>query len=478
MARMYSHLAFLLGALLSASWSWLNTLAFSSSLPNNPFIRSSVVEPSRTSSLYDGVGVADTYSWNEEQFELEVKLTVPAGTSAKDVKFKCSSESIDLRLLNGASNDDDDDSNSKGERLLLDGSRRTRGKICADGTFWSIEGNPDKEREITITIEKLFLPASSGSGTETFDAVTDFDWGGLYPNDEEEVSHRKYDEAEELNVREYAAKLGVDIDNIDMSKVNKTMFGSGLGDEAESSLDGLDDVAEGGNGDDGNTVQNKNDGFRFNITQATLDQLTKSGLAKEVLQQGDGTEYELGSDGSLDEERKFSMLGKEVSEDELREAGIMGGNGGSNVGVPAMFAERSLPVEEAPGYQKTYDAGNSLGDGIIESEIVESEITSDNDDIDIISGTAEKLDCAVEVDEQHEESTADSALEADLYNEKSEEIADKVSSNDDEPMDPIDMLTVVKLKDILRAQGLKVSGTKQILRDRLRNHVNTLLQEE
>lgn len=186
---------------------------------------------SKTSSLYSGVGVANAYSWNEEQFEIEVKLSVPARTSAKDVKFKCSSESIDLRLANCVDNE-----GNTSEKVLLDGSRRTRGKICVDGTFWSIEGNPDMEREIIVTIEKLFVPTSSEAGMQTFDTLTDFDWGGLYPNDEEEVSHRNYDEAQELNVREYAAKLGVDIDNIDMSKVNKTMFGAGLGNEGADSF--------------------------------------------------------------------------------------------------------------------------------------------------------------------------------------------------------------------------------------------------
>ena len=41
-------------------------------------------------------------------------------------------------------------------------------------------------------------------------------------------------------------------------------------------------------------------------------------------------------------------------------------------------------------------------------------------------------------------------------------------------VDPIDMLTVKRLKDILRDQKLKVSGNKQELRDRLRAHVKTL----
>lgn len=450
------------------------TNAFSSSFPRNPsFVRPTPLPPplaqlsktiattGTTTCLRGGVGVADIYSWDEEQFEIEVKLAVPPGTSAKDVKFKCSSESIDLRLLN---NPDDDGV----EKVLLDGSRKTRGKICADGTFWSIEGGAQKEREITITIEKHFVPASSSMGTQTFDAVTDFDWGGVYPNDDEEVTYRKYDEAEELNVREYAAKMGVDIDNLDMSKVDKTMFGSGLGKEASNAVGGLDNMAGDGNDTEGSEEDGKNKGFHFNITQASLEQLTKAGLAKEVIQQGDGTEYELGSDGNLNEDSLFSMLGKGVSDDELREAGLVGESN-----IPTMWEQQTLPVEEAPGYQKTYDAGNSLGaDGIIESEIVESEITPKEEAfVDAGSGTGGEGGDNAEI----AGSDAESKVASDTNNE---EAMDEETSSKEKPTDPIDMLTVVKLKEILRAQGLKVSGTKQVLRDRLRGHVNTLLQEE
>ena len=160
-------------------------------------------------ALLVGIGVANTYSWKEEQFEIEIKIPVPAGTSAKDIKFSCSSESIHLLLINNSQiNHTADD-----KIVLLDGTRKMRGKICVDGTFWSIDNisNKDEGREVTITIEKHFAPISSVGGTQTYDTLTDFDWGGVYPNDDDEVTYRKYDEAEELNIREYAAKLGVDI---------------------------------------------------------------------------------------------------------------------------------------------------------------------------------------------------------------------------------------------------------------------------
>ena len=406
-----------------------------------------------TSALNGGVGVANTYSWTEEQFEIEVKLSVPPRTSTKDVKFKCSSNSIDLRLLNNCNGNIEKD-----EKILLNGSRQTRGKICMDGTFWSIDGpnNDTKNRTITITIEKHFVPISSSGGTLTYDTLTDFDWGGLYPNDEDEVISRKYDEAEELNVREYAQKLGVDIDNIDMNKVNRTMFGAGLADQATNALGGFDES-------DGMQSSNGK-GFHFNITQSTLDQLTKVGLAKEVIQQSDGKEYELGQDSALSEENIFSMLGKDITNDELREAGIVGdivknAFGTSASSIPEMFEQQTVPVEEAPGYRETYDGGSDE-DGIIKSEIVEREVIASsgkNDDV------AEVKNVATQVEDE-------------LNNEGEEE--EGASATTKGAQDPIDLLTVSRLKEILKYQGLKVSGTKQVLRDRLKDHVNTLMQDE
>lgn len=252
------------------------------------------------------------------------------------------------------------------------------------------------------------------------------------------------------------------------------MFGAGLGDEAASSVDGLD------NNDSEDGSNNKNDkGFHFNITQATLDQLTKTGLAKEVIQQGDGMEYELGTDGTMDEEKTFSMLGKDVSDDELREAGIVGGSGGGggsgSVGIPTMWDEQTVPVEEAPGYQKTFDAGNSLAEsyGIMLDDIVEREISSSDDEND---GVVDVSGPTTSANDEEMETNKDIMTSAKIIQGSNE---DTTESEDGKPAkDPIDMLTVARLKEILRAQGLKVSGTKQVLRDRLRNHVNSLLQEE
>lgn len=245
-------------------------------------------------------------------------------------------------------------------------------------------------------------------------------------------------------------------DNIDMTKVNKTMFGAGLREDSSVSAEELD-------------KDSNSDGFHFNITQTTLDQLTKVGLAKEIVQQGDGSEYELCADDSsvsINERKRFLMLGKDVSVNELRTAGIMGSGDRRGHNIPTMWDKQTIPVEEAPGYQKTFDVGNSfvMADGIIEHEVLDHGITFPND-MRPKSATGEEE--TVEIDDSVKEVTSERHVE------------NAVESHDSSSIhkDPIDMLTVVRLKEILREQGLKASGTKQVLRDRLRTHVHSLLQE-
>ena len=62
------------------------------------------------------------------------------------------------------------------------------------------------------------------------------------------------------------------------------------------------------------------------------------------------------------------------------------------------------------------------------------------------------------------------ATTVDIQNDDVAEITDS--------RDPIDMLTVARLKEVLRAQGLQTSGAKGVLRERLKDHVNSLLQKD
>lgn len=155
---------------------------------------------------------------------MEVTVQVPKLTRAKDILFKANSTSIQLLLCydNGA------------RIILLDPARKLRGKVVVDGTYWMISDperttNKDKDddddvdedddrkddRLVTVTIEKRIRKPK-----DDFDVI-DYDWKGVYSEDEAEVTFREYDQAEKLDIRDYAASLGVDIDNINMSMVDK-----------------------------------------------------------------------------------------------------------------------------------------------------------------------------------------------------------------------------------------------------------------
>ena len=55
---------------------------------------------------------------------------------------------------------------------------------------------------------------------------------------------------------------------------------------------------------------------------------------------------------------------------------------------------------------------------------------------------------------------------------------DKGSRESMKMQDPIDLLTVVKMKEILKKEGLKVSGNKTELQDRLKGHVKSVMEEK
>ena len=83
----------------------------------------------------------------------------------------------------------------------------------------------------------------------------------------------------------------------------------------------------------------------------------------------------MGADDLLNNERTFSVLGKDVLDDKLRGADIVGGRPGG--GVPAMFAGQSAPVEEAPGYYSSFDAGSTTCTGIFKDKIMETKLTAE-----------------------------------------------------------------------------------------------------
>jgi len=313
-------------------------------------------------------------------------VKVPQETRASDISFRAKPNSIDLRLKR-KSEESSLESGEPEEVVLLDPNRTLRGRVVLDGTYWIIS-DPDKpssddpHRLVTITIEKQIRTPK-----DDFDVI-EYDWNGVYEDDEEEVSYRKYDEPEELDVREYAASMGVDIDNIDMNLVDKSMFTSGL-----------------------------------NITKSTFDNMKDAGLMTEVTEQTDGSEWIVGEDG---EKVPFSSMGKGVTKDEAKSA---------KAPSPIPFLDTNSP------WQKTVP-----------------------------------LDQAKEVKDKLEETSGKESIDEEKESiDEEKESADPKTSIED-AVDPIDTLTVAKLKEILRTRGLKVSGNKKELQERLRAEVQSMLQ--
>lgn len=233
-------------------------VAFWSSSPS--FLRS------RTSPLIlsSGYGIATNYTWKEEAFDIEVTVRVPKHITSRDVTFAATPTSIAL----GYHHQDD-------PVQLLDPSRALRGRVNLDSTYWMLGEDDDTTadtRFLTVTIEKYIRTPKSD-----FDAV-EFDWKGVYRDEEEgEVLEREYDQPEPLDVRDYAGRMGVDLDNLDMSMVDKTMFSSGL----NVSQSALDEMREAGYLSKDQITQQK-DGSEFTVDDETGEAVPYS-LEKDLL---------------------------------------------------------------------------------------------------------------------------------------------------------------------------------------------------
>eukprot|EP00977_Amphora_coffeiformis_P024745 scaffold16903_cov199-Amphora_coffeaeformis.AAC.2 len=379
-------------------------------LPSFPVVPTGVVASwstatTRTTRLYAGDGVATNYTWHEEAFEIEVSVKVPKQTMAKDIQFKATSRSIDLKLLSHANtnqddDDDDDDHGGQSAVVLLDGSRQMRGRINLDGTYWVIsdaENDADKDaRIVTVTIEKLLRTPK-----DDFEVI-DYDWKGVYADeDTDEVSSRRYDEPETLNVREYAAQMGVDIDNINMSMVDKTMFSSGL-----------------------------------NLTQSSMEEMQKAGLlqAEEVTQQKDGKEFTIQDDG---EPQAFTPYGNAIHPDEMVSSSSSSSSPSIRKSIPLLDTDspwhQAVPVENATQHYKSLQRNMTRAAFAADAATAAPATTADNK-------------------------------------------SSKENNNKNNAKDPIDTLTKKRLQEILKSQGLSVTGNKDELKQRLRSRVNSLMQ--
>mmetsp|Transcript_58263 Transcript_58263/g.68040 ORF Transcript_58263/g.68040 Transcript_58263/m.68040 type:complete len:280 (-) Transcript_58263:409-1248(-) len=236
-----------------------------------------IASPSLT--LNAGSGIADFYRWKEDEYEIEITVPVPSDTRSKDIHFSCTPNTVDLKLVpsNCVENEDE-------LITLLDGKRMLKGKIQMDGTFWSINDaeieidnkndTPAMGREITVTCEK---------NNRIADVETADDWQAVYKANltDTEIISLAYEPEVELDVREYCAGLGVDIDNIDMSKVDKSPF--------------TDAVQE---------------------TQSTLEKLTSGGYAREVTQQGDLEFMENGGSGGVGDLGELTPIQNGIASEE------------------------------------------------------------------------------------------------------------------------------------------------------------------
>lgn len=350
------------------------------------------------SLLYmSGMGIATNYTWKEEAYELDVTVQVPAFTRAKDIFFRATSRSIDLRLLpktRPSQAQQSEDDNDQNEIVLLDKVRLLRGRINLDGTYWVISDNDSdtSTREVTVTIEKL-----TATPKDDFEVI-DYDWKGVFADEYDgEIVERRYDGPEPLDVREYAASLGVDIDNLDMSKVDKTMFGNNL-----------------------------------NMTHKSLDGLRNAGYlsSDEVTRQADGSEYTTDDEGNAVQIQPPQQQQQQQQQNR-------------NKPDPVPFLDTDSPwnrVNETVAQRTRNFTRAAFAEDSAQSEAFEQ-----------ANPFATK---------QKRRGSKNAAAAPDAAAAR----------------DPIELLTVEKLKEILRSQGLKVSGSKKELQERLRSQVNSLMQ--
>ena len=174
----------------------------------------------------------------------------------------------------------------------------------------------------------------------------------------------------------------------------------------------------------------------LNTTQSSLEGLTKAGYLQEqqVTQQGDGSEWVTGEDG---EQVPFSSFGNDISPKEA-----------SSSKIP--FLDTSSPWNKAiPVDKKQEFIANATKAAVEEAEE--------------LGGREEK----------EEKTTATTATQTD-----SQKMKELVNQRKMKAKDPIENLTVARLKEVLKSNGLKVSGNKRELQDRMRAHVNSMMRKQ
>ena len=180
----------------------------------------------------------------------------------------------------------------------------------------------------------------------------------------------------------------------------------------------------------------------LNTTQSSLEGLTKAGYLqdKEVTQQGDGSEWVTGEDG---EQVPYSSFGKDISPKEA-----------SSNKIP--FLDTSSPWNKAIPVDKREEFIANATNAAMEDE--ERRGLEEKEKTAAAAATTTTTTKATQTD--------------------SKKMKELVDQRKNKARDPIENLTVARLKEVLKSNGLKVSGNKRELQDRMRAHVNSMMRKQ
>jgi hypothetical protein len=201
----------------------------------------------------------------------------------------------------------------------------------------------------------------------------------------------------------------------------------------------------------------------LNTTQSTLEELTKAGYVQEqeVTQQGDGSEWVTGEDG---EQVPFSSLGNAISPDEMK----------TQSGSKIPFLDTNSPWNKAIPVDKREEAIANATKAAVErhQSAWSKAIPVDKREEFIANATKAAMEKLGGLGGEKEK-TATTTIQTD-----SEKMKELVKQRKLSSKDPIEALTVARLKEVLKSNGLKVTGNKKELQDRLRAHVNSMMRKQ
>lgn len=151
-----------------------------------------------------GFGWTKSYSWIEDDYDLEVRIPVPRDTPGKAIHMELHKQAIKMTM-------DSED----GKKTLLEG--KLCGPVALDRCFWLMDRGDDDDQGST-TEACIFLTLEKGIGP---DEGVDNTWEGVIKG--ENVTRTDYSE-ETFDVDKYVESMG-GLDQVEKdSKVDKSMF--------------------------------------------------------------------------------------------------------------------------------------------------------------------------------------------------------------------------------------------------------------